>query len=383
MRDMGQVSTKTLLILVDRLGGVIDLQKEGFQREIEEAEKEYELEPVAPTPGIPTQPVPVARGTAGAGVATPSIQPAPAAAPLPGQPAYQPPEPGAPAIYGKRQYQPPPQEESAAYDQWLGVMTQFQNIKATNPEGASAFWQANAQVLEDSRFYNPGPTSQFWDYYYGNIPPGRIAEEIRNDPLIQAIVSRETRDYLTDEGFGEAVRRMQAWAQAHPEIISVGNPEEWATVREIVGQWSDLRDQGRNQEAKALWKQYRDLLNKYYPSGRGSLWGMVKGRRGGGGRWASRAPSGAWETRQYFDQIIPPLLQGALADYWTRGTPLSDIDMAALRSLYERGPMGAATFEAWLNILRGLWQSQMSAQLFPLKLPGHYIYRPRPAQRRY
>jgi hypothetical protein len=262
-------------------------------------------------------------------------------------------------------------------------MTQFQNIKATNPEGASAFWQANAQVLEDSRFYNPGPTSQFWDYYYGNIPPGRIAEEIRNDPLIQAIVSRETRDYLTDEGFGEAVRRMQAWAQAHPEIVSIGNPEEWATVREIVGQWSDLRDQGRDQEAKALWKEYGDLLNKYYPSGRGSLWGMVRGRRGGGGRWASRAPSGAWETRQYFDQIIPPLLQGALADYWTRGTPLSDADMSALKTLYERGPLGASTFEEWLNILRGLWQSWMGAQLFTPKLPGTYIYRPRPAQRRY
>jgi hypothetical protein len=394
-RDMGQVSTKTLLLLVDRLGGVIDLQREGFQGEIEEAEKEYELAPISPivTPGVPAQPVPVARGTAVAGVTpavpkgptsvTPSIQPIPAAAPLPGEPAYQPPTPGGAAIYGKRQYQPPPQEESIAYDQWLGVMTQFQNIKATNPEGASAFWQANAQILEDSRFYSPGSTSQFWDYYYGNIPPGRIAEEIRNDPLIQAIVSRETRDYLTDEGFGEAVRRMQAWAAAHPEIVSIGNPEEWATVREIVGQWSDLRDQGRDKEAKALWKEYGDLLNKYYPSGRGSLWGMVRGRRGGGGRWASRAPSGAWETRQYFDQIVPPLLQGSLANYWVYGTPFSDADMAALTTLYERSPMGAPTFEAWLNILRGLWQSWMGAQLFTPKLPGTYIYRPRPAQRRY
>lgn len=55
-RDMKLLSPKALLILVDKLGGLIDLQKEGFQAEIEKAEKEYELEPIereTPEAGFP------------------------------------------------------------------------------------------------------------------------------------------------------------------------------------------------------------------------------------------------------------------------------------------------------------------------------------------
>jgi len=396
-RDLGFMPIKALLIIADYLGALQPLAREGFRAEIEEAEKEYELGPGAeriplPTVAPPTElitgpftPMPQGWGTEKLAEYIKALKPEVRQALLEAMPMVrtaqpQPPAPGeiAEMRYGREQFRPPAPEESAAYDKWLGVMTQYQNVRGTNPEQARAFWEANAGVLEDRRFYSPGASSQFWDFYYGSIPPGKIASEIRNDPIVSAIVNRQTRKYLNDAGFAEGLRRMQAWAAAHPEIVSIGNSQEWVRVREIVAQWSDLRDAGREDEARALWNQYGDLLGKYYGGGARRRFppAGVRPRRfgGGGGRWVARAPTGG-EIQTFFNRVIPPLLQESLANYWTTGAELSAADLAALRTLYERSPMGAATFEQWLNLLRQMWQSSMSAYVYRPRLPYAYLQR--------
>ena len=76
---------------------------------------------------------------------------------------------------------------------------------------------------------------------------------------------------------------MQQWVADNPDKL-VGNPEEWVAVRQILAQWGELRKQGKDEEAKALWEQYADLLAKYYPATAGRGAGLASRGGGEGGR---------------------------------------------------------------------------------------------------
>ncbi len=58
----------------------------------------------------------------------------------------------------------------------------------------------------------------------------------------------------------------------------------------------------------------------------------------------------------------------ALIDYWTGRTMLDQADVEYLSALFAKYPYGAGDFEAWLEILREMWQRSL-AGLAPYELP--------------
>lgn len=219
-RDKALVPLKTLLAVNDQLGQTRLLAEEGFAREIEEAREETALPEIA--------------------------------GPL---------ESGVPMFVGASP------EETAEYDQAQKEMD------AWVAGGKQADWTP----LMEQWFGRDTPASQFFDYYYGNIPPGGISKEIRDDPIIQWALSRDTREFMNDEGFTEAANRLQQWAAQNPDKI-VGNPEEWQTVRDTtnwIWQTIDATPGARDERGEvtregwqiywALREEFGWLLDKYYP----------------------------------------------------------------------------------------------------------------------
>jgi len=225
-------------------------------------------------------------------------------------------------------------------------------------------------------FLEPGPKNEFWETYYNLLPPGAISREIREDPVIQAILNPESREFLTDEGHAVATERILSWLKEHPEIATIGNPEEWAQVREIVGQYMELREEERDDEARALWDENRELLDRYYPpTERATTPSRAQAGRGGGGRGRARAaPSPQIRSWQDFDTRLRETAGGAyeavlegLRSWWTAKGPFSEEVLAILRQLYELLAYGDVTFEEWLEILHQLYR----------KRTGTSGYRPR------
>lgn len=172
-----------------------------------------------------------------------------------------------------------PAAVSAAYAEYTAAMSHYQTLKDTEPEAARRFAsQPQVQALFD-RFAPETPGKGFWDYYWGQIPPGRIADDVRKDPVIAALLDKGFREvYEVKPGaYEQGLEILTAWREAHPEIP--GNPQEWAVVRQIVQKYWQLREVGNDNEAKALWMYFGALLEKYYPSERKAVSRRARPRR--------------------------------------------------------------------------------------------------------
>lgn len=207
---------------------------------------------------------------------------------------------------------PPPPEEggitrlpadvSAAYAEYLAAMSHYQDLKDTEPDAARRFAsQPQVQALFD-RFAPETPGKGFWDFYWGQIPPGPIADDLRKDPIVAMLLNKGFREvYEVKPGaYEEGLGILKAWREAHPEVP--GDPQEWAVVRQIVQKYWQLREAGATSEAKALWMYFGALLEKYYPSGRRVVTPRPRPRR----RVTRRRPKGglrAWRKWRRWPSI--------------------------------------------------------------------------------
>lgn len=158
-----------------------------------------------------------------------------------------------------------PADISAAYAEYLAAMSHYQELKDTEPDAARRFASQPQVAALFDRFAPETPGKAFWDFYWGQIPPGKIADDVRADPIIAALIDKGFRDvYEVKEGaYEQGLEILTAWREAHQEIP--GNPQEWAVVRQIVGKYWQLRETGNDNEAKAIWRYFASLLGRYYP----------------------------------------------------------------------------------------------------------------------
>jgi len=259
---------------------------------------EVDIWPAMATQAQPAPSAPEARGRPpgkampmpmGEGVAPP----VPPEQPPPAPPEEEPPPPR----YGERAFVPPGPAEEAEYDQ---AQAEMQNWVAGGKVGD---WTPLMQQFF-GKDKGPSPAGLFWEFYWDQIPPGRIADEIRKDPIIEMLLNKAFRTvYDVKEGvYEQALETLQAWRKAHPEVP--GDPKEWAIVRQITAKYWELKNAGATNEATALWRYFAALLEKYYPSER-QVAPARRGyrRRGGGGRsrkWASWSRWRKWPKIRYY-----------------------------------------------------------------------------------
>lgn len=350
-RDMNLVSTKVLLILADKLGGLQDLQREGFQREIEAAEKEYELQ------RIEEQPEAGGGRPPGMAAPMPAMQQAPVG-PTEGQIGEAPPQSPAPseepteARYPGGTFVPTrtPQEE-AEYDQ---AQTEMQAWVATGKQGD---WTPLMEKWFGTN-KGPSPAGSFWEYYWAEIPPGRIAAEIRGDPIIEMLLNKAFRTvYDVKPGvYEQALGILQAWREAHPEVP--GDPQEWAVVRQITDKYWELKDTGNTKEASALWQYFAPLLEKYYPSEQGTTVSGGGARRyAGGGGGGLRPRYDSWDD---FTKTVEPGLAQLIQYFYQTPEDRREAYAKSHPELWKWFKDTSRSLRGYLEYLYKQWQSKQT-----------------------
>jgi len=211
------------------------------------------------------------------------------AAPTP----FEPPTPG--------EEEPPPPQPMREVPQLAGTSESAQYAQAQDEMAAwvAAGKEGDWTLLMEQWFGKDTPAGFFWEYYWGEIPPGRIADDLRGDPIIEMLLNKAFRTvYDVKEGAYEAaLETMETWKAAHPEVP--GDPKEWAIVRQIVKKYWELREIGAENEARAIWMYFTALLEPYYPSKPQAKRKPMPAwmRRGGGGGGGGGRKPGAFISR--------------------------------------------------------------------------------------
>jgi len=197
---------------------------------------------------------------------------------------------------------PSPPKPVRTIPQLAGTSESAQYAQAQDEMGAwvAAGKEGDWTPTMEKWFGKDTPAGFFWEYYWDQIPPGRIADEVRKDPIIEMLLNKAFRTvYDVKEGVYEAaLETLQGWREAHPELP--GDPKEWAIVRQIVKKYWELRELGEVNEARALWMFFTTLLEPYYPTTKRVTTkrrrGARVGRRGGGkgGRRRGSAMFNRW-----------------------------------------------------------------------------------------
>lgn len=210
---------------------------------------------------------------------------------------------------------------------------------------------------------------------------GTIPDELR-DTLITAMINDAyadgTQTELGDEVFAQALEEMQAYIDEHGEELTQAREEYIGYLAMLSPELEDLQDEyysypKGSQERRNLFPQLDDywtrkreykeqhpLMVKFYFPGTevGAGWQPRFGgggwrRRGRGRRAApSPGPSPGWSR---FAEAAGDRVVGVLIDYWTGQGELDQADREYLQALFKAYPFGAASFEGWLEILRGMW----------------------------
>jgi len=200
------------------------------------------------------------------------------------------------------------------------------------------------------KWFGSTPKALFWRYYYENIPPGWRTQELRDDDLVRAILSKGVRAYLPDEAYEKALEATKYWVDTHPDAI-VGDKKEWAQVKQEIQEYMPLPS---GSEARREYWHSHPLLEKYYakPS-QGTTRTSRRGGGGGGGR-GSLYPT--WQ--QFVDTTgeLLPVLMGEIIGYLGMAhQPLSKDTKAYLLALW--GKMGGGkSFDDWLKFILELWR---------------------------
>jgi len=277
---------------------------------------------------------------------------------------------------GVEKYTPPTEEEEAEYQQAYQLLQRALN-------GETDLWD---DPLLKKYFPPNSPSRRFWDFYYESVPPGKLGEWARNNPVVAAILERSVREYLDDEIYTDAIN----WLIDELPRHDIGDPAEYKQARQENEQfWSLLtpelepvynayralprRSKERREFLKAhpelvalfdAWEEFKKthpIYVKYYdpdwiPRGEGGgRGGGGGGRRGYWGRGRGGGRGGysrmSW---QEFVMDAGPLVMGELVAFWFGRAALSEGARNVLKALHRKYG-GSMDFDEWLQYLRRLF----------------------------
>jgi len=166
--------------------------------------------------------------------------------------------------------------EAAEYDEYLREIAEYQRIKETQGKDAANEWvrgRPRTQSLFD-KYIPETPErkaeSDFWDTYYQKLPPGPLAEEIRNHPVVQAVLNPEAREHVKPSMYEKANQAILDWLEKHSGVANIGDPREFQFARDVAKYCSQFPEGSR--ERRDCWRWYRvhpefgPIIKKYYPS---------------------------------------------------------------------------------------------------------------------
>ena len=237
-------------------------------------------------------------------------------------------------------------------------------------EARADYWTSHSLL---DKYWGAGAgaaRSLFWDMYLNQIPPGRISEALRANPLIAAILAKEeAREYVTDEGYEAALYKMKAWLESRPDLP--GDLKEWKLAKEQIGEYMELPK--GSDARKAYWAAH-PLLDKYWGEGGtatadSTAW-TKKAAKGTGTKAAPRASqTDVWMAVQ---TSLGPLGLGQLSMHIYQGKKLSSTLRSKLRTLFNKYGAGWTTFDTWVReYLRYLLKSRTRFTEPKLGQPRH------------
>lgn len=269
-----------------------------------------------------------------------------------------------------------PAEWAVAKDE----MNAYMELEKGSDERAE-YWTSHSLL---DKYWGAGAgaaRSLFWDMYLNQIPPGRISEALRANPLIAAILAKEeAREYVTDEGYEVALYKMKAWLESRPDLP--GDLEEWTLAKEQIGEYMELE---KGSDARKEYWAAHPLLELYWGEGSGgttaaATWTKTAAKntatatkKAATGTSTKVAPR-ASQTEVWMDVQVSlgPLGLGQLSMHIYQGKKLSSTLQSKLRTLYNRYGAGWTTFNTWVReYLRYLLKSRAQFREPKLGQPRH------------
>ncbi|HIE53439.1 MAG TPA: hypothetical protein EYP85_16935, partial [Armatimonadetes bacterium] len=109
------------------------------------------------------------------------------------------------------------------------------------------------------KWYGNTPKSRFWREYRRLVPPGWRGRPLRETDIIQTILNKGLRAFLSDEAYEEGLRLIQEYAATYPHLIE-GDPEEWEQAKRMAEEYFSIEDPEERKEYAAA----HPLFVKYY-----------------------------------------------------------------------------------------------------------------------
>lgn len=248
------------------------------------------------------------------------------------------------------------------------------------------YWQAVAdgndivsQQLEDDPlrlkwFGNNTASSYFWNYYYTTIPPFGFSSALRENPILQTLLTKDTRYIVaTNSMYDKALTVLQTWYEENEQaIIDAGlDAEEYQQVRDLYSQYILIPEEDKTTRKQFL--KDNPLLQKYFNAKPGveettiatttetgtekkTTKRATSSKGTGGGRSYSSITYNYKETwaslKSMAGQDFSVVLR-ALIKYWNTGVMSSGAE-SYLRKLFDVLG-GDASWEDWLLSLKRAW----------------------------
>ena len=180
--------------------------------------------------------------------------------------------------------------DAKEFEQAQDLNRQYWELRLANDP---AYKELGASPLYQKWFGGSSPKSYFWNLYYTQVPPGSSAEDLRNNPLVAIILTKDVRLVAaTNADYDRASEVIEAWVAENAERAEgLGlDPSEFAKVRELMTAYYEIP--AENKEARRQFFAENPLLSKYYA-----------GTSGTGVSGASAAKGQFWDL--YYAQVPP------------------------------------------------------------------------------
>lgn len=198
---------------------------------------------------------------------------------------------------------------SKEYDEAVALNDQYWLAIEANDQ------KTQDKIEEDKRWatwFGSKPKSLFWKLYYDSIPPGVYGRDIRDEPVISAILEKGVRGYLSEGAYTEAIELMNTWLDT---ADTPGTPEEWKQAKAEYTQYMTIPDDEAHKEDRKRFMVTHPIMAFYYGTtkvreavaeSQDSLWASVTSLAGDAifdltdelvGFWAGVEPLSAEATR--------------------------------------------------------------------------------------
>jgi len=261
-------------------------------------------------------------------------------------------------------------------------------------EGETDLWNS---LLVKKWFPANSPPRRFWEFWYESVPPGKLGDWAKDNPVISAVLDKASRGYLIEDAYNDALTFLIEELPSH----DIGDPREYAQaraeaklyyalttpeLRQLVNVYSAITGKGSTAAKRAFLQQYPQIqglfdaqnvfkaehpvFTKYYAPGwiprevtaRGARAGAARtgvagaggaGARGfAGGQYKGAAVSGV--TWRGFVAAAGPLVMGELLEFWAGRAGLSVAAKEHLKKVWEKSGSDMG-FDDWLEYTKRLW----------------------------